>query len=483
MLQKPNKKLIIIIAVFGIIFSLISIFNHYNFRTFALDLGAYTNALYDYIHFQWNDSTVFKEVAENLLSDHFDLYLIIFSPLSLLFGTYTLLIVQIAFILFGGIGVYKFFNLSEKTVKISLFATTYFYLFFGVFAAVSFDYHSNIIAASLIPWFFYLFKSRKLVGSSILLILIIISKENTSLWLSFVCAGIAIEYWKDKLLRNYLLLASLFSAIYFVSVISFIMPAFSNNGIYPHFHYSILGSNFSEAIIHLLSHPLESLKVIFTNHINHPLGDYVKTELHILLILSGLPLLIRKPQFLFMLIPIYFQKLFHDNYFMWGIGSQYSIEFAPILSIGIFMVISEFKNLKLIKIASIIILVLTLAVTLRTMDNTVLFTNKSNIRFYKASHYSRKYNVDKIHKLLSEIPKDAVISSQSPFLPHLALRDNIYQFPIIKDAGYIIYSKNEEKYPMKEDAFYSFTAELENSPDWIIINKDEDIVILRKSVY
>ncbi len=112
-----NKQLLIVIAFFAIVYSLISLVNHYCFRTYALDLGAYTNALYDYFHFQWNDSAVFKELGENLLADHFDLYLIIFSPFSLFFGSYTLLIVQIVFILLGGVGVHRYFLLSEKTNK------------------------------------------------------------------------------------------------------------------------------------------------------------------------------------------------------------------------------------------------------------------------------------------------------------------------------------------------------------------------------
>ncbi len=94
-----RNKLTLVLFFFGIIYSLISLVNHYCFRTYALDLGAYTNALYDYIHLQWNDSSVFKEVPENLLSDHFDLYLILFSPFIYLFKTYTLLIIQIISVL------------------------------------------------------------------------------------------------------------------------------------------------------------------------------------------------------------------------------------------------------------------------------------------------------------------------------------------------------------------------------------------------
>ena len=482
MRNKRTIFLIAIIGVFGIIYSLISLVNNYNFRTYALDLGAYTNALYDYIHFRWNDSAVYKGVKENLLADHFDLYLILFSPLSLLFKTYTLLILQIFFILLGGLGIYKYFSLSPESAKSALYATIYFYLIFGVFAAVSYDYHSNTVAASLVPWFFYFVRQRKIVLSSLMLMIILVSKENISLWAAFICLGFALEYRKEPYLKKYLILASLFCLAYFITITSLVMPWISNNFIYSDFKYSYLGNNSFEAALHLLQHPLESAKALFINHNNTPHGDHVKAELHILLLFSGLPLLVFKPQYFLMLVPIYFQKLYHDNYAMWGIGGQYSIEFAPILAIGIFMVINELHNQRLAKLISIIVLLMVLICTVRTMDKTVFFTNKSAIRFYQASHYTRDYSVKKVYEELSAIPDDAVVSAQSPFLPHLAYRDNIYQFPIIKDAEYVIYSDKESPYPMNQSAFDSLTSALEGSDKWNKIYKGDGLTILKKSV-
>jgi len=113
-----NRTLTGFIVFFGLLYALISLVNHYTFRTYALDLGLYTNALYDYAHLQWNDSTVFKEVAVNLLSDHFDLYLIIFSPFGFIFQTYTLLIIQIIFVLIGGIGVYQYLMFTNNNSRL-----------------------------------------------------------------------------------------------------------------------------------------------------------------------------------------------------------------------------------------------------------------------------------------------------------------------------------------------------------------------------
>ena len=72
------------------------------------------------------------------------------------------------------------------------------------------------------------------------------------------------------------------------------MPGLSNSSSYPHFNYSFLGDNEFEAIRFLIKHPLESLKTLFINQTNDPSGDYVKAELHALILISGLPLLIFK---------------------------------------------------------------------------------------------------------------------------------------------------------------------------------------------
>ena len=480
MKSKTQNLFILAVIIYGLLYSLISLVNHYNFRTYALDLGAYTNALYDYVHFRWNDSTVFKEIQENLLADHFDFYLVLFSPFVLIFKTYTLLILQIFFILLGGLGIFRYFSISKSKGYLPLFAAIYFYSFFGIFSAVSFDYHSNVVAASLVPWFFYYFKLKKFRISVIIFILLLISKENISLWIAFICLGLFFEYKNDKKSVYILLTFTLAAILYFILITSIVMPWISNEGKYPHFNYSALGDNPLEAIKYLILHPFAACKTLFINHTNHPFGDYVKVEMHILIFVSGIYILFKKPQYILMLVPIYFQKLFNDEYGMWGIGAQYSIEFAPILAIGIFSVIQEIKNKILFRIITVMILAGVLGSTIRIMDHTVFFTNKSKIRIYKESHYKRDYNVKLVHEQLNKIPVDAKISSQSPFLPHLALRDNIYQFPIVKDAEYIIYSNKEETYPLEKDAFYLKVQEIRNTQNWEEVFKSEDIVILKR---
>lgn len=475
-----HRKLVVVLIVFGICYSLLSLVNHFLFKTYALDLGAYTNALYDYRNFNFNDSLVFKDSKENLLADHFDLYLIIFAPLSFLFGTYTLLIVQILAVLFGGIGIYKYFNLDQTTKQRAISATLYFFLFFAIYTAIAFDYHSNVVAAMLVPWFFYHIKKKQIKYASIFLILILIGKENMALWMVFICFGSLLLYWKDKRLRFFFSIAIIGCIVYFLLVMNVIMPALSNSGSYAHFDYAHLGGNMKEAIFYLISHPIDAVRTLFVNHTGDATGDYVKLELHLMLLFAGLPFLLKKPQYLIMLIPIFFQKLFHDNTNMWGVANQYSIEFAPIMSIGIFEVINKYKSENVKKWLGIGLTIFSLACTIKVMDSPIAWIKKPNIRIYHKDHYSQNFDAKSVHKDLELIPQNAIVSAQTLLLPHLALRDHVYTFPKVGDATYIVLIQDIHTYPISNDEFNEKLLLLENSTKWEKLTTKSEVYIFHK---
>lgn len=480
---KKHISIIVSSFVFGILYSLISLINHYNFRTYSLDLGLYTNALYKYAHFQMADNNMIKEHYELLLGGHFDLYLLLFSPSIYLFGSYSLLIIQIIALLFGGVGVYTFFKLKgTKNRFIPILATIYFYSFFGVFGALSFDYHSVVVASSVVPWFFIAIHQNKKWLSGLLFIFILVAQENVSFWAVFICLGLLIEYRSDIKKVYYLAFLSLLSMVYFIVVIYFVIPHFSSEQAYGGFRYSVLGANVQEAFLSLVMHPVDNFIVLFTNHNNSLFGDYVKVEFHLILLASGLLFLFKKPQFLLMLLPVFFQKLFHDNISMWGIGFQYNIEFSPIMAIGIFSVLADIKNLKIVYGLSFLVLAFTVGSSIRTMDNTVFYTNKAQIRFYNAEHYSRNFNVANIHLQLSRIPEHAAVSAQAPFVPHLALRNDIYQFPIVNNANYIVYSLNESSYPLTKEQFDKKLDEILNSGQWEFVYVGEISILKRRNI-
>jgi uncharacterized membrane protein len=482
--NKIFRAQFIAVIFFAVVYSLLSLVNHYNFRTYAYDLGLMNNALWDYAHFRFNNCTLLQPELKNYLSEHFEIFTMLLAPFSYIFGTYTLLIFQIAAVLFGGFGVYKYIKEISSSERISFLAQLHFYCFYGIFSALNFDFHNNVLGAMFVPWFFYFFHLRKWKWAALIFIFQISTKENMPLWMAFVCAGISLLYWRDKTQRLVSIAYCLLSVAFFVVVVKFVMPALANQGeAYVQFrsNYSSVGSSLSEILTTIFTRPIYILKLLFLNHTGTPFGDYYKMETYIFVLLSGGVLFFIRPQFLVMLIPVFAQKMFHNDFLKWGIGDHYSIEFAPICSIGAFYILTKLKNEKWKNYSAYAITFLSLAVAIRSFDNSYTYFDRTRQRIYKESHYKKEYDVAEAYRALKLIPDDAKVSAQSPFVPHLAFRDYIYQFPVIHDAEYVVFSYEERTYPLTKQSFAVQVAMLLNSNEWEKIYDTNQMVILKKT--
>ena len=303
------------------------------------------------------------------------------------------------------------------------------------------------------------------------------------LWMAFVCAGIAMLYWKDKLQRIIAVVYCLLSVVCFIFIIKFMMPALANQGeayVQIRSNYSVLGSSIGEIASAIFAKPFYFLKILFFNHSGNPMGDYYKMETWIFVLLSGGILFLFRPQFLIMLIPIFAQKMFHNDFLKWGIGDHYSIEFAPICSIGAFYVIAKLHDEVWKKYIAYGIVFLSLAMSIRSFDRSYSHFDRDRHRVYQMRHYNKDYDVREAYEALKLIPDDAKVSAQSPFVPHLAFRDYIYQFPVINDAEYIIFSYEEYTYPLTKESFAVQAAMLMSSEEWEKIYERNEMVVLKK---
>lgn len=476
----------IAVIFFATIYSLISLVNHYNFRTYAFDLGLHSSAMWDYAHFRFNNSTLMQPELNNYLSEHFELFTMVLSPFCYVFGTYTLLIFQIAFVIFGGFGVYRYIREISSDKMLPLLAQLHFYFFYGIFSAIYFDYHDNVLGAMFVPWFLYFFHTRKWKWAILFFIFQVSTKENMPLWMTFVCLGTALLYWQDIKLRQTAFYFSAASFLFFILVVKVIMPALANEGeayFQIRSNYSVLGSSLTEIATTIFTRPLYILELLFTNQSGNALADNYKIETYVFVLLSGGVLFFLRPQFILMLIPIFAQKMFHNDFLKWGLGDHYSVEFAPICSIGAFYVIAKLKEEKLKKYLAWGTVVLSLAMTVRSFDRSYSYFDHARQRIYQLAHYEKGYDVAEAHAALKLIPADAKVCAQSPFVPHLVFRDRVYQFPFVLDADYIVISFDETTYPATRDSFVAQTAVLMNSVEWErVYEKNKMLILKRKAI-
>lgn len=420
-----------------IIFALISFVNHRLFRTFCLDLGYYTQCMWDYAHGRINQSLIFENQPKPCLAAHFDLYLLIFSPLIYVFGSYTLLVLQIAFLLIGCVGMYKLLSLYTENQLVPILAALSFSLFFGVLHAVAFDYHSDVLIASALPWFFLFFKQKRYVVAGFVMLFILIGKENAGLLMIFVTIGLMWDVRKDRKALLVLCIYLVFSVLYSILILKAVMPALDKNsgqkvygGLY---RYKDWGYSFAEILKNILTHPLTALQALF-NHDN-------KVEFFVCLLFSGALLGIGKPNYLLMLTPLIAQKMLTFDPALWGTGNQYNVIFAPIVITACFIIISKFSKPHFATIGSIVALFLVVVTSMYTIQRPKkIIQNKDpfprtwirreNIAFYNNIHYHQtKFPVKEAKRMMAMIPENASVCASTCFCPHLCFREKIHVFP------------------------------------------------------
>lgn len=464
-----------------ILFGIVSFTNHIFFRTYALDLGLYTNALYDYAHFRFADTSLFLPENKNLLADHFDLYLMLFSPLSWIFKSYTLLVVQSVAVVIGGFGIYFLLNENENTRSYRVWGMVMFYLFFGTLAALSYDYHSNVISAMVLPFFFLMVNRNAWTKAFALLIFMCLGKENVSLFLLFVSLGLFWKYFKLKESRKYLLLFAVFSLLYFLFMVKWVMPTIAGEKDFVHFgKYPVLGGDMTAAIKFMVMHPLEFIRLLFVNHMpQDPTYNNEKAFFYLVLFVAGGWALFIRPWYFVMVLPIIIQKELTNQPSTWGCVYQYSIEFAPIVVLAVMEVVSKWK-FNTNRVGAMLIF-FTLSSTVYGMVERSKAWEKERFVFWQKPHFKPHYDLTDVKALMEKIPADAAVMANSAYVGQLAYRDKCYTLPLVKDAEFVLISSVESTYPLSPDETNSLIEALRVDCAWSLVEQRGHVYLFQRN--
>ena len=474
--RQENITLAAVFTVAGVVYCLISLVNHYLFKTYALDLGLYTHAMYDYAHFRIDDCSMFKDAPQSILAAHFDLYLVLLSPLVYVFGSYTLLIVQIAAVLLGGWGIFKLIGLYTDDHRMPLLAVTVFFFSFGILHALSYDYHSNVLTAMMLPWLLYYLKRKRYGLSTLFVVLFVIGKENMSLWLFFIVIALMWYYRTDKKTLWHLVGYAVFSLAYFFIINMIVMPALGGAG-GGFSRYAYLGDNYADIAKNLLLHPAYALQLLVTNTSGMAGFDGVKEEFYYCALASGLVLTLLKPNYLIMLVPIIAQKMLASDGNFWGVSYQYSVEGMPVLVIASFLVILRLRRQRWRVIVASVLLIFTVLTTFYTVNAPKSPIMAGQLNVFQRRHYEqRKFDANYARELIRQIPEDAYVCVASMFVPHLAMRENVEDFAWNPNTGAEYVLIPESYFDLKENGNPIFG----NRDEFEVVSTDGTLYLLRR---
>ncbi|PID88403.1 MAG: hypothetical protein CSB06_00190, partial [Bacteroidia bacterium] len=446
----------------------------------------FNHAVYYFSHFRNAVYTLdIAGVEQPFLANHFSLITIFYSPLYYVFGSYTLLVIQIAAILFGGFFIYKYSLLQfEKATALPALFVVHFFSIWGIYSALSYDFHNNVLGAMLVPAFVYFVEKRKIAWSLVFTFLILFTKEVSSIWLVFIVLGLSVKNRRNIRQTFYKmeLPILLISIIYGIVVIFWLMPKLQGSSQNLQFQrYQYFGNSLSDMVVNFAKNPKLIFDALFLNTTNDISYNYIKIETYIMFLLAGGVFCFYNPAFLVMLISIFAQKFLTNDYALWGINGQYSIEFVPIISLATIDFVRKIKTSKNRKIIAITIVLLTVVSNIKTIDSRQSkWYDAANTNFYNSAHYTTDLNIDEINTAMSLIDKDASVSATSLLVPRLAFRDKIYHFPITKNADYIVLLKDRNYYPMNEASFKISLQNIRKNKQYFVLFEGADIVVFSR---
>lgn len=466
-------------AFFAIVFSLISIVNHYNFRTHALDYGMFNQALFQFSigeNAQFTQGIVGEEV--NYLCDHFSPVIILLSPLRFVLGTYTLLLVQIFAVLINAYFLYRIALEKELGETKALLVAALGLSMWPVFAALSYDFHTNVIAACLLPGMYFFLLKRFYVYLAGCTLLALLCKENSGILLSAFYLVVSFDNSFPSSLRRKLVVASFFCFALLVITLSWVMPAMcegghsNSEGFYNHF-----GTSYSIAALNILSHPFDVLKLFFWNFD----GELAKSKIttYIFLFLSGGVFVLIQPRFLILLVAVLAQKVLSSNELLWDIHGQYSIEFVPIVGLALVSFLHRFKTVPV----TFHFLVLTLGLALfMSWRGPISRNEQSNL--FAEKHYQSEINRSEFDEIKVLIDPNSFISCTSSLTPHLSFREIVYVFPIIKNAEVVLIEKHPKNtYPQTVLEFENSLLSIMNDSLFVLKHETDHLMLFSSKEY
>jgi uncharacterized membrane protein len=465
---------------------LISFGNHYFVRSNALDYGLHIQAFWNFAHFQNGAITVYEPQLNSFFQVHPIFTLPILSPLwwilHPIFGTYTLLFIQSIFIVIGGYFTYLFIKDKTKSEFFGILAFVHYNLLWGHFSAVTCEYIDATVAAAMVPALIYFFHKKRFLPAALVFVFVVTSRENMSIWLMFIAAFLFIEYFSDRRQRVAAILVFVFSIGYLIFTKTVLIPFFEDpSRTYWGFSYSALGENIPQAIKFIVTHPIESIKLLFVNHSGDPLYDGIKMEFWYVFMISGGVFIILKPHYALLLIPVIAQKLFNDHYVRWGILIFYSIEVVSVLTIAAIIPIYKRFSKTWAKVLIVALCIATGSITFVKMDNRVAkwyFKEKECI--YCKDFYRSHYTIKDLKEPLSLIPSNAKVCASESLVPHLAQREYIKIYPYVYQSDYILLLSDAATYPLSKDEFDREKAKLYESTEWIVIWDEYPLTIFKR---
>lgn len=421
----PATLLVLLMAAaYALFMSAVTVARHNTFGTYAFDLGIHTQALATIARRGYPLVTLYGPEAVNQFGDHFAPIFYLLTPLSVLFGdARALLVVQTLLLASGAAPVYLLARskLAREALAVALAAA---YLLFPALHGVNtFDFHEIALVVPLLLWSLYCLETGRFRLFGLFLALALATKEEVAL--TGVAIGLYILLVRHEPRRGALVMA--LSALYFVLVTAVLMPALGGGADVGRFEGLAVDGfgGFAGVLMTLFTNPVYAFSYVFLD------PDKLLFLAQLLLPLLGIPLLagagpwiVALPGFATLLLSSYRPQYLLDTH--------YSAIVIPSLFFLAALGLARVERRR-----RAVALPLAAALLAASLLMNWQYGWLGGKLFHGIPRPTERQRA--IAALIDAIPPDASVSTLSRFVPHLASREQVYLYPTVNDADYVLF--------------------------------------------
>jgi len=441
---RPRRVVAVGVGLYAVYFSFVTQTRHWTFRTHALDLAYY-------VQLTWNlargagPRVSLPEM--HAWGDHFSPIMYLFVPAFWLVpGPVVLLIAQSIAL---GLGALAVFGIAARRLgderPAAVFAVLYL-LHPSLHGINVRDFHSAALTIPLLLAAIYFVEAEKPWLYWVSVLLILATREDAAI------AVVGLGLWLAVTRRRWRWGAVTAVGAFGLLVVDtrWLIPYFRGEP-YPHLgRYAHLGRSVPEIIGTLLLHPWRVLAGLLTEKRLVYLGAMLAP-------LAFLPLL--APEVLVGLAPPLVENLLGQDPILFDHRTQYQSFILPFLFAA---AIAGYDRLALRRPGPWPKTVLVVAV----MASLVLASRSVNNLSYERAVPKLEHR--QAFQVMAQVPPEAAVSAQDPYVAHLALRPLVFVFPVgIEKADYLLL--NTSTYPWRKD------------PD-VIMKREGDTVTITNGV-
>ena len=457
-----NKISVIVIyalcaALFLLFVGRIAVLRYVTYRSPGYDFGIWSQMFY-YMKKCFQPLTTCERSEIGLMSHfkvHFSPVYYLFLPFYMIFPyPVTLNVLQVITIVSGIIPVYKICRVR----KLSNSATAVFALIFMLYPAFCcgtfYDLHENCFLVPFLLWLFYFIEKDNIRGIIIFSLLTMLIKEDAPVYTA--CIGLYLLFIPKKHKKGGIVF--IISIVYF-ALVTALMKKFGLGIMDNRFTNYMVNSaegglidvikNFFSNPVYVISECFSAKKLEFMFYMLFPTGMLVFAT--------------KKVSTILLFIPILLENLVSNYQYQYSIFFQYVFGSGAIL---LYLSIINYSQLgeKTRRFMA------SFAVCMGIM----LIPICGNSRKYYVEVYKTEQNhISELNEVMDSIPKDAKVCASPFFVAHLSDRDYLYEYPVLKDAEYIVLDLRFDDY--EED-----TIELIKKKGYEVIKEKSNLYMVLK---